>query len=159
MPLEEILIFLDTHCVKRHCPIPQFTCLSCEDMWTWRPWCGAKLLHRPKCTESDSPGVRFYNLQEFIISKALQITWIQVVCTQAFGNQWYRGRANVASPFFYNLCEPFSLNVQLLCSAITITTRMLLNVCLINFITGCIWNSSNCTYMGSRSSEILWAEY
>ena len=137
MPLEEILTFLDTHL------------LVLKDIVLY-PHLLAFLV---KACELDSLGVvqsfsvdqNVLNLtlqweedQEFIISKALQITWIQVVCAQAFGNQWYRGRANVAFPFFYNLWEPFSLNVQLLCSAITITTCMLLNVCLINFITGCI---------------------
>lgn len=71
----------------------------------------------------------------------------------------YGEKYNVLFPFFYNLCEPFSLNVQLLCSVITITTCMLSDVCLINFITGCVWNSSDCTCMGSQSSESLWAEY
>lgn len=51
---------------------------------------------------------------------------------------WYGERYNMTFPFFYNLCEPFSLNVQLLCSVITVTTCMLSDVCLINFITGCI---------------------
>lgn len=51
---------------------------------------------------------------------------------------WYGERYSVTFPFFYNLCEPFSLNVQLLCSVITITTCMLSDVCLINFITGCV---------------------
>lgn len=50
-------------------------------------------------------------------------------------------------PFFYNLCGSFNLNVQLLCSHITVATYMLLNVFLNNFIWVVSPDSSKCSYM------------
>lgn len=70
----------------------------------------------------------------------------QVVCRWSFGHQWHRGRDNVTFSFSYNLCELFNLNVQSLCSTVTIPTYVLLNVFLNNFITGCVSDSCMCSY-------------
>lgn len=134
MSLGGILLFL---CTKLHYPVHKLSCSLVKAFELETIGHVAKLHHIPDLLTWQWELVRgaCRNLK---VQKALQMIQIEVVYRQAFGNQWYRGRNNVTFPFSCNLCEPFSLNVQLLCSAITITTCMLLNVCPINFIIGCI---------------------
>lgn len=65
---------------------------------------------------------------------------------------------NVTFSFSYNLCESFNLNVQSLCSTVTIPTYVLLNVFLNNLTTSCV-SAVSILARGSQFLEIWWTEH
>lgn len=109
-------------------PYSQTFFFTCEGIWTSDPWYKAS-----SYTSSMTEGM------DLSFQKEDQI---QVVCRWSCGLQWPSRRDNVTFSLFYNSWGSFNLNVQSLCNTITITTCMLLNVFLNNFITGCVSHSN-----------------
>lgn len=128
-------IFLIHTSVKRHYSIHTFTCLACEAFELEVLVC-CKASYLSKVPNLALQGEGGEGGQEFATFEKSSPDDLNTGGLHI--GIWYGERYNVTFPFFYNLCEPFSLNVQLLCSVITITTCMLSDVCLINFITGCV---------------------
>lgn len=125
-------------------PYSQTFLFTREAIWTSDPWYKASSCARSMREGTDLP-----------FQKEDQT---QVVCRWSFGYQWHRGRNNVTFSFSYNLWESFNLNVQSLCSAVTIPTYVLLNVFLNNLITSCV-STVSVLARGSQFLEIWWAEH